>query len=466
VSPSRTCEICHGTLTEHAAVPDLVFSEMNFLQKRKGLHDAAIPAETGTARRIKDRARQMEEEISAYFVPSRPPLKEQDLNSLSETRHYPLAHKDQSRLDVPRYAVSADGFTRPSIEPIEESVTASRPGRSKSASATYLSWSTSAAPGPAFHKASSCDENNVLPLHTQLHKAPTRHEERRPSPCRRCSSKNHDLASKQLQQKKKLISKNPLNDHQKAAETAKPMTNMREQKKKLKKGPIEQIPTVVLPQNRPTTTESLPLPSTPPRFVLQHSSPQEFDTGKMSKSPSILHILDMDTKRPQRSSSSLGKLLKDCDACFERTSSRRALEDLPKLTLKEDSLGSGFIDANAAQPTFGHVVNEYPKDVRRIWRVHDEDSMPARPVDEVEMAHEPRFFDILMPYDEIAVETYAGRVSVGEGTSYGDQDTEENNFIFDGLEEETASLQEEVANKEDLREDYEFHNFWRPNILY
>jgi hypothetical protein len=100
-------------------VPDLVFSEMNFLQKRKGLHDATTPAESGKTRRMRDRPRRTEEEISAYFAPTRPPLEERDVNDLLDNRHHSLPQKSWPRLEDPQRDVSASSLTQPSIEPSE-----------------------------------------------------------------------------------------------------------------------------------------------------------------------------------------------------------------------------------------------------------------------------------------------------------------------------------------------------------
>jgi hypothetical protein len=61
-------------------VPDLVFSEMKFLQKEKDLPDPDPPQGVPNKKRKKDHAHNKEGEISAFFNSVRPPLAEKDGN--------------------------------------------------------------------------------------------------------------------------------------------------------------------------------------------------------------------------------------------------------------------------------------------------------------------------------------------------------------------------------------------------
>ncbi|KAF2869443.1 hypothetical protein BDV95DRAFT_100711 [Massariosphaeria phaeospora] len=61
-------------------LPDLVFSEMKFLQKHKGQPEPAPPPGVSKKKRKKDHAHAKEEEISAYFTSVRPALAERDVN--------------------------------------------------------------------------------------------------------------------------------------------------------------------------------------------------------------------------------------------------------------------------------------------------------------------------------------------------------------------------------------------------
>lgn len=61
-------------------MPDLVFSEMKFLQKHKDQPEAPHHAGLPKKKRKKDHAQAKHEEISAYFTSVRPPLAEKDVN--------------------------------------------------------------------------------------------------------------------------------------------------------------------------------------------------------------------------------------------------------------------------------------------------------------------------------------------------------------------------------------------------
>ena len=114
---------------------------MNFLQKRKGLHDAAHPVEGARNGRSKDKARQTEEEISAYFTPVRPASRERQ-TARGTPKILPSKSKvHRSQTDPTRYDVSDHSLTRSlgSRGALAGAV------RAQSASATYYSWSTSAA---------------------------------------------------------------------------------------------------------------------------------------------------------------------------------------------------------------------------------------------------------------------------------------------------------------------------------
>lgn len=65
-------------------VPDLVFSEMRFLQKPEDQPEPSIPREPPKKKLKKDRAQTKEGEISAFFTSVRPALAERDSNSISK----------------------------------------------------------------------------------------------------------------------------------------------------------------------------------------------------------------------------------------------------------------------------------------------------------------------------------------------------------------------------------------------
>ncbi|KAF2186857.1 hypothetical protein K469DRAFT_571033 [Zopfia rhizophila CBS 207.26] len=62
-------------------LPDLVFSEMKFLQKHRGQPEVTPRTGAAQRKRKKDHAQAKQEEISAYFTSSRPVLAEKDVNT-------------------------------------------------------------------------------------------------------------------------------------------------------------------------------------------------------------------------------------------------------------------------------------------------------------------------------------------------------------------------------------------------
>lgn len=75
-------------------MPDLVFSEMKFLQKHRVQPEPAYPAGGPKKKRKKDHVHSKEEEISAYFTSVRPALAEKDLNN--------QARESPTRQTIPR----------------------------------------------------------------------------------------------------------------------------------------------------------------------------------------------------------------------------------------------------------------------------------------------------------------------------------------------------------------------------
>jgi hypothetical protein len=79
---SSSCSAPHAQLTDDtSAVPDLVFSEMKFLQKEKPQPEAAAHQDIPKKKRKKDHTHTREGEISAFFTAVRPALAEKDGNT-------------------------------------------------------------------------------------------------------------------------------------------------------------------------------------------------------------------------------------------------------------------------------------------------------------------------------------------------------------------------------------------------
>lgn len=77
----RVFDPCH---TDRAAVPDLVFSEMKFLQKEKAQPELSPQSDVAKKKRKKDHAQTKEGEISAFFTSTRPELTGRDKKALPE----------------------------------------------------------------------------------------------------------------------------------------------------------------------------------------------------------------------------------------------------------------------------------------------------------------------------------------------------------------------------------------------
>lgn len=69
-----------------AIVPDLVFSEMKFLQKEKDQPESALPQSVPKKKRKKDHVNTKEDEISAFFTAVRPALAERETTTSQRTR--------------------------------------------------------------------------------------------------------------------------------------------------------------------------------------------------------------------------------------------------------------------------------------------------------------------------------------------------------------------------------------------
>jgi hypothetical protein len=123
------------------AVPDLAFSEMNFLRKRRFVADDVADTDEPYKRQKKDRKRATEEEISSYFAPKRPPLLERSQNDAQPPRA--AARTGTQHDDGPQRQSSPVPSIRTTIEKpiLPELVDTNR--SSRSTSNTYFTWSDS-----------------------------------------------------------------------------------------------------------------------------------------------------------------------------------------------------------------------------------------------------------------------------------------------------------------------------------
>ncbi|KAF1975864.1 hypothetical protein BU23DRAFT_529815 [Bimuria novae-zelandiae CBS 107.79] len=122
-------------------LPDLVFQEMKFLQKDKNQPEAGPLPGSPRKQRKKNQAHAKEDEISAYFTSVRPALAEQDSNSQAkEGSRQKLRSKERSERE--RFSIVDKVFS--TIESVDKSSQLGFGGKGpRHESGGYISWSES-----------------------------------------------------------------------------------------------------------------------------------------------------------------------------------------------------------------------------------------------------------------------------------------------------------------------------------
>ncbi|KAJ4345250.1 uncharacterized protein N0V89_011380 [Didymosphaeria variabile] len=123
------------------SLPDLVFSEMKFLQKHKDKTGVGPLSGSPKKQRKKDQAHAKEEEISAYFTSVRPALAEQELNiQTKKPSPKKLREADSGRRGPPPIVDEAV----PTVEPADQTpYSGLEGGGPRHESRSYISWSES-----------------------------------------------------------------------------------------------------------------------------------------------------------------------------------------------------------------------------------------------------------------------------------------------------------------------------------
>ncbi|KAF2118552.1 hypothetical protein BDV96DRAFT_643794 [Lophiotrema nucula] len=125
-------------------LPDLVFSEMKFLQKHKDQPDTAPQSGLSKKKRKKDHAFAREEEISAYFTSVRPPLAEKDVNTQAKGATHPTAGAQNRGHNHEPEGSSVIGNAIPTVELADkESYLGFGSRGPQHDSGSYISWSDS-----------------------------------------------------------------------------------------------------------------------------------------------------------------------------------------------------------------------------------------------------------------------------------------------------------------------------------
>jgi hypothetical protein len=432
------------------------------------LHDAAIPADNGKSRRIKDRARQREEEISAYFAPMRQPLGEIDVNSLPAKGPHSLLRKEPLELEASQRGLSAISLTRASIKPIAKPRSAAPKKRSKSASATYFSWSTSVDPRHTLNDATSIPEveaDEQGPNQVRC-SAGRQRDVIRISPHR--SLTNNDFRTSKALRSLRDGTKEFTGGGQRS-KTPKPVLALdgRQQSETISQATQPKT----IPQQPIPTTESLPLPSSPPRLGLYRSEAQEWTGGAQEpflRLDSQIQICNEIIGR--RSSSPLGKLLKHCNACFEEQPPNGAHGFHGQDTAEEEEPAFPlYAEDFAPHPAAHDVAMPNWQDLRRDWRAIDGDTLNARVFREHGLEYNPATEDLglKLPVEEIMVVLAPMPTSRNRSLDLEENEFEARTSDLAYRNMRTASTQDEsVAHGDDGDEDNGLDGFWRPNILY
>ena len=459
-------DICQPVWTDHAAVPDLAFSEMKLLQKQKGLHDAAYPVETTRNGRAKDKARQTEEEISAYFTPGRPPLRERDANHEFRKKPHSSSKAQRSQTQPARRDLSGLSLTR---NPVEPRGTTAHTIRSRSASATYFSWSTSVPPDTRLAPR----VQNVSAIHSEAHgrtpngsngsqhesnantTRPRLHHQAKDLPTLHRQQQHHALkgSSKRIESQKTL--------HRQVVRDEVHSMTVEDREDNLERN--RRFPESLHQNEEATlTTETFPLPSSPPGFAMQAEASATFNEGsqsgprRRSETPGL-------AADPPYSSNPLDSLLQDCDqAAAEQVSVRlNAGGPVDDAVHFEDD---NFQDSSTVP------VRLPQQDIRRTWRVFFADGNIQNP------GYHWRYFEAPEPVrDDFDLDQPAPHIDwsptnvqlqgeddgfYGGSSSYA---TEGHTMHAQQGEEVDEAEHAEYDAVDDGGDD---DDFWQPNILY
>lgn len=139
-------------------VPDLVFSEMQFLQKRKDAPKAQSGVDPPRKSRKQDRARANEEEISAYFKSTRPALAEVDGNVSAKVNPSHCQGSVVPNLNHEGQRPTTDGSAKPTMELPTKPYLGFGGRGIEAPSTSYFGWSSSVrqpSHTPAFQHAAA-----------------------------------------------------------------------------------------------------------------------------------------------------------------------------------------------------------------------------------------------------------------------------------------------------------------------
>ncbi|KIW07610.1 uncharacterized protein PV09_01560 [Verruconis gallopava] len=349
--------------------PDLAFSEKRFLQKRTDLHDAAILAGKGKSKLRKGRSAQIEEEISAYFGGTRPPSVEKNVGDPFNRLFTRFDHEARAQRKDLRGDVSESNLGHVQVEQIEGKVARATSPCLKETSTTYFSWSTSLNTGTGIAPRQARHRDSFPLSASDLH-VDGRQDGAQRTCCALLGGSNLQGSSEPGHEHSKQSSLN-----EQHATRADRVTGDTQERERYEKQNVERIGSAATLQTQSALgTEILALPSSPPGLEALGDMASEGvgsnQKGVITSGPSGLDLKKSSSDRSS-SSTSIGELLKDCDAVFAKPSSLEVLSDAEDEHCGYQSLsGRDYSEQTSLRHADG--VNPVHEDLRRSWRITNE----------------------------------------------------------------------------------------------
>lgn len=438
------------------------------------MHDAVIPAGGEKVRRMKEKARQTEEDMSAYFAPSRPPLEEVDVGDLSATRGGPCGLTHRQLFDNPRRDVAEASLIQKGIESTAEPRTSTGKILSRTASASYFSWSASEplllvatekkCLSGVNHNVVTCNQQakqvgTVGALLPQMHSLVQKHDIPRIEVSEIPTGGSHEDSD--IDQRKKRPSVTLV------AEGHRPMLSDGRELDANTDGRSPLLPAA-------TMTESLPLPSSPPCY---QRLGQEAQTPTAGISEPVLQknseVQAAGTGYGQRSSTSLFRLLKDCGAYLMDTPAVNESELRADKSLDRDVQAVLPRDKGrpVETPSNNNAAMVGEANLRRDWRVHGKCSdhivIPLKrniELDNSNISHVVKYGAARSPpYSVQGVMDHGERVHEHD-LVVGLPDSDPESLVTDA--DPVLVNDDEGHYGEHESDSGSLDGFWRPNILY
>ncbi|KAK4987934.1 hypothetical protein LTR50_004271 [Elasticomyces elasticus] len=485
-------------------LPDLVFSEMKFLQKPKEQPEEQQNAPASKHKNKKDRKRVEEEEISAFFGPKK--------SALGQQAHAIPAKRVTSRRHASVLSQQSDSLARSDVESKSIRQSGELPEKqflgfgskgAKPDSAGSLSWSVSVhtplSPLPHFQRAAAAIEIGQLAGH------PPKHAVHHDAMCCSIERQQQSVANNRCHtgrkgstEREKLVASTHVGthrieayqpDHERAAV-------MSEREHSVPKKPTgtrakHLNTTIEVHQDYPNSAGQLSaIYST--AVNTHHSCQEERGAKELAIHQHFARSDDKENADPSTSSSPLGRILRHCDEAVSRSTK----ESFVPLTRPQHQTASSSISVDTVHAQYtddvGALIRSGSADRRPLLSViledHDKDNVvpheeqtltnlgygqsemqqflehgleepPPQPIfyDENELLSEPRLTDFVYDHPVQAADTQVQDYhAVQEEEPLGNEAQ---------VERSPELSREDYSRAEDVVDDV-FADFWRPHKLY